>query len=408
MIEPILFSYKAYNTNEVVVKGKVHAYSRSEVIRLLQDMELEPISITSSSRFVAKIKLFLYRLIPGQRISKRSIAALLKRLAEGLEKNIQLDEAILQFLRSSSSLQLNYILYYIYSDVKQGILFSSSLAAHGKKIVTKDEVALIHIAEEVGQLALALFSLAQNKAKSSSNFVSLITQSIYLWGIVAASYIMSNRIAKATWAEMSDLAVITGREMKASEHLYYAFFGYDLTGTLTIVLGLIIFSAAYLTMHKHFSHVRRANDWLITKLPVIKSLSQKRTQAQFYRVLVLGLSANIPIDQIMKIGINVIKNNHFKDQYKKAYLFLENGGDIATFLKLVPFLTTTDQLYIANAIESNDKVASSEELTRYSDTLMDLFLASFSAFVRLTALALLFTIITLNIRYAVDVWHRVG
>ena len=337
-----IYKYRAKKGLEHVVDGEIEAQSEKDAIEKIHQMGCVPLHIEERLRSEPKTQpsSSLGARMFG-RIPQSEITLFSRSLASLLRAGVPILKAISIISEQSENANLKLMLYNIYNAVKDGSRFSSALMKY-PKVFSYLYVAIINAGEDSGSLPGALLRIAEYRAKQEE-MLSRIRMAL-AYPILMAVVGISTVVFMLTFVvpRLTGIFTSIGQALPMPTRILISVSASLRQSWPWIILILVI---AILSARKQLNTQNGRMFFSAFKLrfPVFGRFVFKSELARFSRTLELLIRNGIPILKAIDIAIPVLENELIKNQLRRSYKDLEQGGSFGKSLKeskLIPLFVT--------------------------------------------------------------------
>lgn len=319
------FIYKAKRStgevyeNSVEVENKFDLYDkvRSEGATIVSYEEKKQ----NFSARIEKINNLLTRIkLPEKIIFARNLGAM-------IEAGLSLSRALSVMERQTRNKKFKGVLSDLVDKINQGQTFASALEAHND-VFPPIFVSMVKAGEESGGLSDALKVIAsqlektyelKKKVRGAMTYPSIIVGVMIIIGILMLIYVVPT--LTATFEELGvDLPlstrVVIGTSDFLSSHVI-----------LTVVTILLLVAGAVWAMRTRRG--KRAFEFVILRMPVIKSMVKETNAARTARTLASLLSAGVEVVHALSITKEVVQNSYYREVLDEAEAAIQKGRPIS-------------------------------------------------------------------------------
>lgn len=337
-----IYKYRAKKGLEHVVDGKIEAQSEKDAIEKIHQMGCIPLHIEECLRSEPKTQASssLGARMFG-RIPQSEITLFSRSLASLLRAGVPILKAISIISEQSENANLKVMLYNIYNTVKDGSRFSSALMKYPKAF-SYLYVAIINAGEDSGSLPDALLRIAEYRAKQEDMLSRIRMALAYpvlmaVVGIATVVFMLTFVVPRLT-----NIFTSIGQALPMPTRILISVSAGLRQSWPWIILSLAI---AILSVRKQLNTQNGRMFFSAFKLrfPVFGRFVFKSELARFSRTLELLIRNGIPILKAIDIAIPVLENELIKNQLRRSYKDLEQGGSFGKSLKeskLIPLFVT--------------------------------------------------------------------
>lgn len=321
----MLFTYKAKKTSGETYSGKAEVENkfglydqvRSEGATLVS-YEEEKVGFSDK---VEKINNFLSRI----KLTDKIIFA--RNLGAMIEAGLSLSRALSVMERQTKNKKFQMILADLIDKVNQGQTFASALEVHND-VFPPIFISMVKAGEESGGLSEALKVVSsqleksyelQRKVRGAMTYPAIIVGVMIIIGILMLMYVVPT--LTATFKELGvelplSTRLVIGTSDFLSSHVILSF---------TVLFALVGGSVWSLRTKVG----KRAFEFLILRIPVIKEMVKETNAARTARTLSSLLSAGVEVVHALSITKEVVQNSYYKNVLEEAEAAIQKGRPIS-------------------------------------------------------------------------------
>ncbi|KAA3618081.1 MAG: type II secretion system F family protein [Calditrichaeota bacterium] len=321
-----LFSYKAINTNGIVVEDTVEAASSIAASDKLRSIGYHPLNIKSKN---AGLNLEIFN--QKAKIKTDDVIVFTRQLVVLLKAGVPLLSCLDALAEQAENESMRDIIMKIYVDIESGISFSEALSKHPQAF-EKMYINTIRAGEMGGALDKVLARLAElmefdretrAQIKSAMRHPVIIVVSLTVAFISLMLFVVPKFI---------DMFAKLGVNLPLPTRLLIAMYTI-ISGYWYIVGGVLI--ASIIGFKLWVKTPSGAYNWDLIKLkmPIFGALIMKSTMSRFTRMLETLNSSGLPILQALDIVSKTVGNEVIGKEIEKAALGVRKGDGLAVPLR---------------------------------------------------------------------------
>ncbi len=312
------YRYKAINNSGRYINGTMSADSPSELSSMLKTTGLEIISF--------KIDKPLFSSFSGK-IKPKDLIATFIHLEQLDKAGVPIIDSISDLKETSDSPAVRSLMYEVYESIKNGKLFSESLAKHSK-IFNSVYIGLIASGEKTGKLADAFNNIIED-LKWNIEFKRKVNKAtigpmfgIFLMFIVTA-IMMSVVVPKVTgFLSTQEIA------MPASTKALIGVSDFFQNNWLIIILFFPVLYAILKVLGR-FPEIGVRLDDLKLKIPVIGPVATKLDAAKFCQFFAMTFKSGLGVIECLDSASMVIKNSAIRRSILSVKQDVSDGRALA-------------------------------------------------------------------------------
>jgi type II secretory pathway component PulF len=321
-----VYRYLAKNGPNETVEGNIEAQSEKEAIEKISKLGYLPVRIQQgdvSARAVKPLRQSSHKVKP------RQITIFSRQLASLLKAGVPILSALDIIREQSESESFRRMLLEIHNYIKDGTTFSLALA-HYPLVFPQLYIAMVKAGEDSGTLTDVLLRIADYRSKQEEILGSLRMALAYpvlmaIVGIGTVVFMLTFVMPRLTgiFTSMgSTLPLPTRILISTSAYLRQPW------------VWLVTFSLfLYIRWQLRVKALRLPLSAFQLRIPVLGNFILKAELTRFSRTLELLIKNGIPILRAIDISIPVLENEAIKNELRKNYKDLEQGGSFGKSLK---------------------------------------------------------------------------
>jgi general secretion pathway protein F len=326
-----IYKYRAKKGPEKIVEGTVEANTEREAIEKITQLGYIPVRV-EESRGSFQTKPTQHILVkPQGKVRSREITVFSRQLASLLKSGVPILSSINIIAEQSESPNLKSILYSCHKAVKEGVTLSSALAQY-PNVFSSLYIAMVHAGEDSGALPEVLFRIADYRAKEDemvSRFRMALAYPVLMAAVGIATIIF---MLTFVMPRLMRIFVSMGQDLPLPTRILISISQYLRQWWFWIIAGILV--AILLIKRQAGTKVGKLSLSLFKlHFPVLGKFILKAELARFNRTLELLIRNGIPILKAIDIAVPVLENEVIKNQLRKSYKELEQGGSLGRSLE---------------------------------------------------------------------------
>jgi general secretion pathway protein F len=324
-----LFTYRAKKGLEDIVKGSIDADNEKEAIEKLSRMGYLPLRVEKQSEAE---KAHLHPLSKRRgRIKSREVTIFSRQLASLLKSGVPILHALNIIAEQSDDPALKSILAKIHDAVEDGTILSSVLKQYPEAF-SPLYVAMIRSGEDSGTLPEVLLRIADHRTKQEEMFSRFRMAMAYpvLMAIVGAATVVF--MLAFVMPRLTRLFANIGENLPLPTQILI----YISQGLREWWVWIILILGMFILVSKRQASTKAGRlFWglISLRLPIFGKFVLKNELARFSRTLELLVKNSVPILKAIEIATPVLENEIIKNQLRRSYQELEQGGSFGRSLK---------------------------------------------------------------------------
>jgi type II secretory pathway component PulF len=322
-----MFSYRAIDTNGLIINGNVDAVSIDDARSNLMSGGLSVISVRKASRLLSG---FSTGSSPG-RVKRRDIVELVRNMGVTLKAGITILDALEDVGQSAENKALKNAIYDIRDRITSGSTLSDAFNAHSR-LFPDILIRMIRIGEETGRVELSLLDVADHlqriedladmvkRALMYPVFVLFTTGGALLFWLI---YVMPKLLTVIK--EMGVKLPLITRLMFIISDFFQARWYLFPAAAAACIIGL--------KLAKGREGSRYYLDLVKLKIPIVKLFVHNKYLASFAEQMKIMTSAGITIDRSLVIVSNSVGSEVLKRAIVSVKERISAGGKISEAIK---------------------------------------------------------------------------
>jgi type IV pilus assembly protein PilC len=334
------FNFTGKNLEEKIISGFVTANSEQEAVKMLQNKELEVISLIPEKKdFDINIDKYLNFGGIFDHVSLKDIVYVSKQMSALLEAGVSVVKALQLISDDIEKPFLKKIFGIIIQDVKAGKSISQAFAKH-KTVFSDFYINLIKTGEESGKMSQAFFYLSEYMDRNYSLMVKVRNAMIYPAFVIFTFFtvmilvftMVIPKLAEILKESNVELPLLTRGVLSISDFLInYGFYMF----LFLVASGLY----AFITL-RDTSGWNNFFDTVKVKTPFVKNVFKMLYVTRIADNIQTLLTSGVSLTKAVQITGEVVGNIHYKKILDQALIDIKAGISIsASFAKsrdLVP------------------------------------------------------------------------
>ena len=316
------YRYRARDHDGNIVKGKIHADSKQQVIAYLHQRNCY-------INFVEEQQERVFTLVKG--IDYKTIVLFCRQLAIMINCGLPLLSAVKILIEESQNGQFKKILYDIYTNLEQGTSLAVAMETH-TKIFPQIIIPMIKAGELGGVLDKVLTQLSLYLEKDYKLKQKVKTAMIYPVFIFVLSIAMVMVIMIFVMPVYVTVFSNNNIELPLLTKMLFNISTYVQTfyGVFLLAVGCLIL---FLVKLYQLPNYRIQGDKIILKTPWIGKISMKCSIARYTRTLGTLLEGGIPLLAALSTAKNVMENYFLRQSLACVELNLKDGFSLSDSLR---------------------------------------------------------------------------
>ncbi len=376
------YNFTAKNLEDKIIRGIVNANSENEATKMLQDKELEIISLATEQKTGLDLNIDKYFNFSEifESVSMKDIVNVSKQISALLDAGVSIIKALQLISEDVKSTYLKKVFGIIVQDVKAGKSISQAFGKH-KNVFSDFYVNLVKTGEESGKMAQTFLYLSEYEDRNYALIVKVRNAMIYPAFVIATFLIVMivvftfviPKLAEILKESDVELPLLTRIVMSISDFLinYGVYFLIFFLGT-----GTYLFFT-----YRNTEVWAKFFDTIKVKTPLIKNVFKMLFVTRIADNIQTLLTSGVSLTKALQITADVVGNIYYKEILQQSLSDIKAGLPISTSFAKNPDLipsTLTQMLKIGEETGEIGKLMGNiakfyqRELNNTIDTLVGL------------------------------------
>jgi general secretion pathway protein F len=355
------FSYKAYDSEGVVVDGQIDAETLIEAKNILVKKKLKPVSVAIKTTESSNSLSFLQ----NKSVTLDDIEFITAELSLLLDSGVKIDKALAVLAKAKSGSPLSDLLTKLTNDVRKGLPLSTAMQTHDKHF-DKLYINLVMIGESSGNLPEVFAGLAKD-LKYRKELKSKITQAItypaviFFVCVISVLFIFNFIVPKLSvmFADSAELPYYTEVLLGVSNWIQ----SYQIHLLAFIIIGVVAMKWAL-----NEGYFANKFDEILLYTPLLKTTVSLIERIRFSSSMALMLGAGVKLDQALDLSVGSIKNDLLTQNLSKVRDKVRKGDSITVSLAQSHFFPNLYMSLIEVGEESGNMATVFDEIANRSRT----------------------------------------
>ncbi|MDO5568839.1 MAG: type II secretion system F family protein [bacterium] len=329
------YKYVAKNKEGKMIKEYIDAYSKVDAQSFLINQGYDVYSIEASnlsSIFIASSV--------NYKIKYKDLSFFLTQLSTYIKSGIPLTDSLIILERQSKKRKEKKLYQKIIYELNAGVNFSDALSRQGK-IYPNLLVNMLRAAELTGKLPETLDDMAEYYNGLDENRRDIIAALTYPSAILVLAVAIVSFIMIYVVPQFSNIYSQAGTTLPKITLSIINYSNSLKDNAVTIIISIISIITLYTIMYKNIAIFRKMNQWLLMKIPVIKTVIINNEVIMFTKTFGSLLKHDVFITDSIEILGKITNNEIYKSLIKKAIVSLRNGDNMSVAFKNSSFFPST-------------------------------------------------------------------
>lgn len=377
------FNFTAKNLEDKIIRGVVTANSDQEAVKMLQNKELEVISLVAEkSKDIDLSKLEKYLNVGGifDHVALKDVVNVSKQMSALLDAGVSVIKALQLVSDDLDKPVLKRTFEVVIQDVKAGKSISAAFARH-KNIFSDFYVNLIKSGEESGKMSQAFLYLSEYLDRNYALIVKVRNAMIYPAFVISTFLVVMIIVFTLVIPKLAEILQQSNVPLPLLTQIVLGISNFLVN--YGIYFGVFIVAGAFYA----FFTLRNSNGWTVffdtvkIKVPIIRNVFKMLYVTRIADNIQTLLTSGVSLTKSIQITGDVVGNIYYKEILEQALVDVKAGISIsASFAKhkdLIPG-TLTQMLKIGEETGEIGKLMGSiakfyqREINTTIDTLVGL------------------------------------
>jgi len=324
------YKYRAKKGPEDIVEGTIEAQSEPEAIEKISELGYLPVRITLDEHPSGRQQAAASRK-PIGRIRSGEITIFSRQLASLLKAGVPILNGLGIIAEQSENVNLKRVLDDMRDNIKDGSTFSSAIMQYPKAFPPL-YIAMIRTGEDSGALPEVLLRIAEYRAKQEEMFSRFRLAMAY--PILMAMVGVGTVVFMLTFVmpRLMKLFVNMEQELPLPTRILISI-SQNLQKWWAIIIIIFLLAIAIIKREAATKAGKISMSLLKLHMPIFGKVMIKADLARFSRTLELLVKSGVTILKAIDIAIPVLDNEIIKNQLRRSYKELEQGGSFGRSLK---------------------------------------------------------------------------
>ncbi len=315
------YSYKAFDESGKYIRGKISAESPSEMSAMLKASGLEVISFRAEKPLFGGLKL------GGGKIKPKDLITTFVHLEQLDKAGVPIIDSISDLKETSDSPAIKSLMYETYESIKNGNLFSSTIAKHPKAF-SSVYVGLVASGAKTGNLSQSFHSIVDD-LKWNVDFKRKVNKATVgpLFGIFIMMIVVAVMMGVVV-PKVTGFLSVQNIEMPVMTKALIAISNFTQNNWVFI---LLIFPALYISLKimGKIPQIAYKMDALKLKIPVIGPVLSKLDSAKFCQFFSMTFKSGLGVIESLDAASMVVKNSVIRRSILVVKQEVSEGASLA-------------------------------------------------------------------------------
>lgn len=328
------------------------------------------------------------------KIKRSDLIATIRQLAVMANAGIPLHDALMEIARSTTNTQLQSILSDIAESINAGISFSQAIEKYEDQLGNLT-ITLIKLGEQTGDMAYALFTLANilekiddnvRKFKKAIRYPLITLSAMAIAFTILISYVVPK--FKSIFERFHAELPLPTRILLWLEHAFNTY-------GLYIILGMAISIFIITYLYKNNKDFKKELDTLFMRIYLLKDIIYYAQLNLFMLVFSELIKAGIPVVEALESSVAMITNSYMREKLEIVRAMVEKGSSIEEAFAQTGLFENMILQMIAAGEASGQLDNMLQKITEYYGMKFDYILDNLSSYIEPIMLAIIAAMVLL-------------
>ncbi len=328
------------------------------------------------------------------KIKRSDLIATIRQLAVMANAGIPLHDALTEIAHSTTNMHLQAILLDVAESINAGISLSQAMEKY-KNQLGNLTITLVRLGEQTGDMAYALFTLADILEKIDENvrkFKKAIRYPLITLGAMAIAFtILISYVVpkfKSIFEKFHAELPLPTKILLWLEHAFNTYGPYIL---LILILGIFIIMFLYKT-NKDF---KKQLDTLFMRIYLLKNIIYYSQLNRFMLIFSELIKAGIPVVEALENSVAMVDNAYMREKLEIVKTMVEKGSSIEEAFAQTNLFENMILQMIAAGETSGQLDSMLQKITEYYGMKFDYILDNLSSYIEPIMLAIIAAMVLL-------------
>lgn len=323
------FTFTARNLEEKIINGVVTAGTPDEATKMLQNKELEVISLVAEKSRDLNIDKYINFGGIFDHVSLKDVVNISKQMSALLDAGVSVIRALQIISEEIQKPALKKIFEIILQDVKSGKSISSAFGKH-KNAFSDFYVNLVRTGEESGKMSQAFAYLSEYMDRNYALYLKVRNAMIYPAFVISTFLIVMILVFTLVIPKLAEILKESNVELPALTN------GVLGISDFLITYGVyLLFFVAAIGIYFYFT-LRNTKGWSFffdtvkVKMPIINNVYKMLYVTRIADNIQTLLTAGVSLTKAIQITGDVVGNIYYKEILNQALLDIKAGKSISS------------------------------------------------------------------------------
>ena len=322
-----VYEFIAKRENGENVRGHIDAKNEKEVVDILLDKKLYPISVRPQKGRGLSREIDLPFL---NKIKVKDLVIFSRQLAVMVEATLPLVQSLKIIAEQIENPKLKSVVVDLAASVEGGEKFSQALAKH-KDVFSHFFISMVKSGETSGRLDEVLNYLADQQERDYDLMTKIRGEMIYPIFIISVLVIMGFVMMAFVVPRITSMLVETGAELPLPTRILI-FLSDFISGYWWVIVLITIAIFAGIRYSLRDNNVRAAWDRMKLRIPIFGKLFRNIYLVRISRSLVTMINGGIPLSQALEVTSTIVDNGVYKQVILDTKKEVDDGNPLAAAL----------------------------------------------------------------------------
>ena len=345
----MLFHYKAFNQNNILVEGEIEMNTKQEVLTFLYNQNLKPINIkTLEKKFELKnLEIF------AKKITLKDKVFLFKYLALMLSVGTDLVAAMRILLSDYTTGPIHEFLLEVKNNLEKGLPFSLAFEQNPTQfsLITAN---LIKAGEKSGNLQEVFEKLSYTLEKNSDLQTKVKSSLSYPIILIVMCVVLVYALLVFIFPQMGSIFKKNDMEIPALTKFMMTLSDFLNANMVVVTILMILVPIILFIYFSKTSSGKKTLNTIINFVKPIRTLLEKIILQRLCSTLASLIKSGMPIITALQITSNTLGNIRYEEAMKRIVLKITRGTSIGESFRAEPVFPSS----LVNLISIGEKAGS--------------------------------------------------
>lgn len=336
------YNFTAKNLEDKIIRGVVNANSENEATKMLQDKELDIITLATERKNGLDINIDKYFNFSEifESVSRKDIVNVSKQISALLDAGVSIMKALQLISEDVKSSYLKKVFEIIVQDVKSGKSISQAFGRH-KNVFSDFYINLVKTGEESGKMAQTFMYLSEYEDRNYALIVKVRNAMIYPAFVIATFFIVMIVVFTFVIPKLAEILKDSNVELPVLTRIVMSISDFLVAYGLYILLFLIGAGAYTFFTFRNTESWTKFFDTVKVKTPIIRSVFKMLFVTRIADNIQTLLTSGVSLTKALQITADVVGNVYYKEILQQSLSDIKAGLPISTSFARNKYLIPT-------------------------------------------------------------------